>query len=222
MTAERDRTRALQSASLCLDYPDQALVNTAPVIAEAAAELPPPAGAPLARFVAHLTGTPLSQLTRDYVDTFDLRRRCCLYLTYYSHGDTRKRGMALLRFTHAYRRAGLELTGGELADHLGIVCAVAARAPETGLALLRDHRAAVELLAAALHDTASPYADVLDTIRAVLPEPAPDDLERALQLAAEGPPSEEVGLEPFAPPEYMGSHPAKTLRVFAGTPKVDR
>jgi nitrate reductase delta subunit len=63
----------------------------------------------------------------------------------------------------------------------------------------------VELLAAALRDAASPYADVLDTIRAVLPEPAPDDLERALQLAAEGPPSEEVGLEPFAPPEYMGA-----------------
>ena len=204
MTAERDRARALQSASLCLDYPDQALLDAAPLIAEAAAELPPAAGAPLARFVAHVTVTPMPQLTRDYVDTFDLRRRCCLYLTYYSHGDTRKRGMALLRFTHAYRTAGLAVTGGELADHLGIVCAVAARAPQTGLALLREHRAAVELLAAALHDAQSQYADVVDTIRAVLPEPAPDDLHRALQLAADGPPSEEVGLEPFAPPEYMG------------------
>jgi nitrate reductase delta subunit len=222
MSAELDRTRALQAASLCLDYPDQALLDAAPLLAETAGTLRAEAGAPLGRFVAHLAAAPLPELTRDYVDTFDLRRRCCLYLTYYSHGDTRKRGMALLRFTHAYHSAGLTVTGGELPDHLGIVCAVAARAPETGLALLRDHRAAVELLAAALHDTASPYADVLDTIRAVLPEPAPDDLERALRLAAEGPPSEEVGLEPFAPPEYMGSHPAKTLRVFAGTPKVDR
>ena len=205
MTAERDRTRALLAASLCLDYPDQILLDDAPLIAEVAGALPPAAGVPLSRFVAHLTATPLPRLTRDYVDTFDLRRRCCLYLTYYAHGDTRKRGMALLRFTHAYRTAGITVTSGELADHLGIVAAVAARAPETGLALLREDRAAVELLAAALRDVESPYADVVDTIRAVLPEPAPADLDRALQLAASGPPSEEVGLEPFAPPEYMGA-----------------
>jgi nitrate reductase delta subunit len=205
MTTDLDRTRALQAASLCLDYPDQELLDGAPLLAAAAGMLPAVAGVPLRRFVAHLTNTPLPQLTRAYVETFDLRRRCCLYLTYYAHGDTRKRGMALLRFTHAYRRAGLTVTGGELPDHLGIVCAVAARAPETGLALLRQHRAAVELLSAALREADSPYADVLDTIRAVLPEPAPDDLERALQLAADGPPSEEVGLEPFAPPEYMGA-----------------
>ena len=205
MTAELDRARALQAASLCLDYPDQALLDIAPLLAEAASVLPPSAGRPLGRFVAHLLGTPLPQLARDYVDTFDLRRRCCLYLTYYSHGDTRKRGMALLRFTHAYRQAGLALAGGELPDHLGVVCAVAARAPEAGLPLLHDHRAAVELLALALQDAHSPYAEVLDTIRAVLPEPAPEDLDLALQLAAAGPPSEEVGLEPFAPPEYMGA-----------------
>ena len=42
----------------------------------------------------------------DYVETFDLRRRCCLYLTYYTYGDTRKRGMALLQFKHLYRGPG--------------------------------------------------------------------------------------------------------------------
>ena len=44
----------------------------------------------------------------------------------------------------------------------------------------------------------------VDAIRAVLPDAAPADLDRALQLARSGPPEEEVGLEPFAPPEYMG------------------
>jgi nitrate reductase delta subunit len=57
----------------------------------------------------------------------------------------------------------------------------------------------------ALADAGSPYVDVLDVIRAVLPEPAPRDLDRALALARSGPPEEEVGLEPFAPPEYMGA-----------------
>jgi nitrate reductase delta subunit len=46
--------------------------------------------------------------------------------------------------------------------------------------------------------------DVVDAIRAVLPDAAPTDLDLALQLARSGPPEEEVGLEPFAPPEYMG------------------
>jgi nitrate reductase molybdenum cofactor assembly chaperone NarJ/NarW len=205
MTNDRDRTRALQAAALCLDYPDETLLERLPLLEQTAAALPPAAGAPLARFVTHLTGTEPGRLTRDYVETFDLRRRCCLYLSYYAHGDTRKRGMALLKFTHAYRTAGITLAGGELPDHLGLVCEVAARAPDTGLVLLRDNRAGVELLRIALEAAQSAYVDVLDTIRAVLPEPAPHDLERALELARAGPPAEEVGLEPFAPPEYMGA-----------------
>ncbi len=50
------------------------------------------------------------------METFDLRRRCALYLTYYRYGDTRKRGMAMLAFKAAYRAAGLEPTDSELPD----------------------------------------------------------------------------------------------------------
>jgi nitrate reductase delta subunit len=205
MTVEQDRTRALQAAALCLDYPDQALLDLLPLVRATAEVLPAAAGVPLTRFVRHLEATPPAQLARDYVDTFDLRRRCCLYLTYYAHGDTRKRGMAILEFTNAYRAAGLTLADRELPDHLAVVCEVAARAPDTGLPLLRRHRAGVELLRTALAEAGSPYLDVVDTVREVLPEPAPEDLRRAVELARSGPPAEEVGLEPFAPPEYMGA-----------------
>jgi nitrate reductase delta subunit len=201
----RDRTRALQAAALCLDYPDQALLELLPLLRATADALPAAARSPLTRFVGHLDATPPAELARDYVDTFDLRRRCCLYLTYYAHGDTRKRGMAILEFTTAYRAAGLTLAGRELPDHLAVACEVAARAPDTGLPLLHRHRAGVELLRAALAEAGSPYLDVVDTVRAVLPEPAPEDVRRALELARAGPPAEEVGLEPFAPPEYMGA-----------------
>jgi nitrate reductase delta subunit len=196
------QARALRAAALLLGYPDDELFARMPVIREAVATLPEPS---LARFVAHVETSSRADLERAYVDTFDLRRRCCLYLTYYSYGDTRKRGMALLRFTHAYRSAGFELLDGELPDHLGVVCEFAAAQPREGLRLLAEHRAAVELLRLALADAGSAYVDVVDGIRAVLPEAAPKDLERALLLAQTGPPAEEVGLEPFGPPELMGT-----------------
>ena len=114
--------------------------------------------------------------------------------------------MALLQFTAAYRAAGFELTAGELPDHLAVLCEFTAAAPEPGRALFRRHRAGLELLRTALDEAQSPWRHVVDAIRAVLPEAAPRDLQRALELARTGPPAEEVGLEPFAPPEYMGGH----------------
>ncbi|WP_372470387.1 molecular chaperone TorD family protein [Saccharothrix luteola] len=43
------------------------------------------------------------------------------YPTYFAYGDIRKRGMALLRFKHAYPATGLEPDDGELPDQLAIV-----------------------------------------------------------------------------------------------------
>ena len=70
--------------------------------------------------------TPLTELQADYVETFDTRRRCNLFLTYFAHGDTRKRGMALLRFKQTYLASGFELDDAELPDHLCVVLEYAA------------------------------------------------------------------------------------------------
>ena len=200
------RAAALQAASLLLAYPDERLQEQLPLLEALAGQLPVAAGEPLARVVAHLRTTARAEAERAYVDTFDLRRRCSPFLTYYAFGDTRKRGMALLRFTSTYRASGWDLVSEELPDHLAVVCEFAATADlAAGLALLAEHRAGVELLRMALGDLQSPYVDVLDLVRAALPDPAPRDLERALELARSGPPEEEVGLEPFAPPEAMGA-----------------
>lgn len=197
---------ALQAASLLLGYPDDELVAKAPALLAAADRLPTAGSEPLRRLTGHLQKTPLQVVQVDYTDTFDLRRRCCLYLTYFSHGDTRQRGMALLRFSHAYRSAGAEFLGGELPDHLAVVCEFAATTDLTlGLRLLNENRAAVELVRTALAENASPWTDALDLVRSVLPAAAPRDLEKALALARSGPPEEEVGLEPFGPPELMGA-----------------
>jgi nitrate reductase delta subunit len=200
----REFSRAMRLASLALGYPDDRWWRDIPLLDTAADAISGPPQAAMRRYLAAVAGLGQAAAQRTYVDTFDLRRRCCLYLTYYSCGDTRKRGMAMLQFTAAYRVAGFELTAAELPDHLAVLCEFTAAVPEQGRALFRRHRAGLELLYTALDEAQSPWWHVVDAIRAVLPEAAPRDLQRALDLARTGPPAEEVGLEPFAPPEYMG------------------
>ena len=189
-------------ASVLLQYPTTALFDGLGVLEAEAARLPRPCAAPLGRFLGWLRETPPSEVAQHYVATFDLRRRCALYLTYYRYGDTRKRGMAMLAFKAAYRAAGFEPSDSELPDYLPLVLDFAALHPR-GEKLLRAHRADLELLLRALRDAPSPYADVIEAVCAQLPALRRPDQALVRRFWESGPPAEEVGLEPFAPPEYM-------------------
>jgi nitrate reductase delta subunit len=184
--------------SYLLRYPDDGLRAAG---AEVGALADGPVRAALERFLAEIDARDSRAL---YVETFDLRRRLSLHLTYYEHGDTRRRGVAMLWLKRIYREAGLPLADGELPDHLAVMLAFAALAPEgCGEAVLAAHRPAIELLRLALHDTRSPYAHVLDALSEGLPPLAVEDRADVARIAREGPPEESVGLEPFAPPEVM-------------------
>ena len=205
----RNNVLAWQTQSLLLGYPDDQLLARQDLLRQATHALDGPVGAPLRGFLDHLAGTPATELAADYVATFDHRKRCCLYLTYYAHGDTRKRGMALLQLKQTYAAAGLHLTDEELPDHLAVVLEYASTDPDRGAQLLTEHRAGLELLRLALHDGHSPWAPVLDSVSATLPALHGNQHEAVARLAAEGPPGEQVGLDPFpapfAPPEYLPS-----------------
>lgn len=192
-----------QSSSLLLGYPDRVLLGRLDLVEAAATELPTSVGAPLLEFVSHLRATPLEQVQADYVETFDTRRRCNLFLTYFAHGDTRKRGMALLRFKQTYLHSGFVLDDAELPDHLCVVLEFAATGDQAlGRQLMLDHRAGLELLRLSLRDLDKPWAPVLDAITATLPPLRGDERDAVRRLAAEGPPEEEVGLAPFATPSF--------------------
>ncbi|RMI35175.1 nitrate reductase molybdenum cofactor assembly chaperone [Nocardia stercoris] len=197
--SERDRRLVWRIAALLLDYPGTENLELAGQLGAAASELPSEVRIPLKRFLAHLVVTPALELTQHYVETFDMRRRASLHLTYYAYGDTRKRGMALLRFKQAYRQAGVELGDHELPDHLGVVLEFAATVdPVGGERLLGEHLPVIELLRLSLSDSGSPYADILAAVAGTLPPLTTPDRRRIAELAAQGPPEEEVGLEPFA------------------------
>ena len=189
-------------ASVLLQYPTRALFDGLDELDAAARSAPRAARGHLAAFLAWLRATPPHEVAQHYVETFDLRRRSALYLTYYRHGDTRRRGMALLAFKTAYRAAGLEPDGAELPDYLPVVLDFAAVAPG-GEDLLRRHRADLELLRRALHEAGTPYARVVDAVCAQLPRLGRRDLLRVRAAEQQGPPAEDVGLEPFAPPGYL-------------------
>jgi len=194
-------------ASVLLQYPTTALFDGLGQLTEAAGEAPRASRAPFGIFLDWLTRTSPDTVARHYVETFDLRKRCALYLTYYRYGDTRKRGMAMLAFKAAYRAAGFEPTDDELPDYLPLVLDFAALHPR-GEQLLHAHRADLELLLRGLRDVPSPYADVIDAVCAQLPALRRPDQVLVRRFWESGPPAEEVGMEsidsaPFAPPGYL-------------------
>lgn len=149
-------------------------------------------------FVRWLQGTNPTKAAQHYVATFDHTRRRSLYLTYYRHGDTRTRGMALLALKHTYRNAGYEPPSTELPDYLPLMLEFAALSPDAGRQALVQQRAGLELLCRALHDADTPYAALVDAVRTSLPALRRHERNDLRVLASDGPPTEQVGLEPFA------------------------
>lgn len=191
-------------ASLLLRYPSASALERDAEIGEAVAALPARLRGPFERFLAHRSEAPPLDLEREYVETFDTRRRCTLNVSYYLYGDTRRRGVALLRLKRMYAAAGLVLDSDELPDHLPVMLEFAALAPAGyGEHVLQEHRVGIELLLLGLRHGGRPHADVIESVSAALPRLGLSQSRAVRKLAAEGPPDEQVGLEPFAPPEVM-------------------
>lgn len=203
-----DTTLTHRITSVLLRYPDdQVFAHLATVRAALPAITDAGARRSLAGFTEWLAGRTPTEAAQHYVATFDHTRRRGLYLTYYRHGDTRARGMALLALKHTYREAGYPPPDDELPDFLPLMLEFAATAPEPGRQVLVRCQAGLELLTDAVRGVDSPYAAPLDVIRTGLPELGPRHRRELRALADAGPPVEEVGLEPFAPPEYVtGDH----------------
>ncbi|MEI6620459.1 MAG: nitrate reductase molybdenum cofactor assembly chaperone [Actinomycetes bacterium] len=197
---ERQRCLTFLISARLLTYPDQGLLDDLATLRAATAELPEAIADPLRAELDRVESEELLRSQQLYVSTFDLKRRCCLYLTYYLNGDTRRRGVELWRFQQTYRQARMNVTGGELPDFLPVLLEFAADGGDAlgaAAVLLAEHREGLEVLQSALEGLTSPYAPVVAVVTAVLPELTPTQRAAADQLVAHGPPTESVGLEPF-------------------------
>jgi nitrate reductase delta subunit len=200
----REAATVFGCASVLLGYPDEHFADDVAAVERALDRLPGSSARDrLARVATWLAAMPVAEVARTYVEVFDLSSGTCLYLTYYRHGDTRARGMALAALIDAYRQAGFAVVPGELPDHLPALLELAAASP-VGATVLGEHRMALDALHDALVTKGTPYAEVVAAVRSGLPGPSRRDREALRRYRAEGPPSEDVGLEPFAPPEVLG------------------
>lgn len=184
------------AASVVLSYPDEGVLERLPLVERALTEADALAG--FAATLEHLRSMPLMDAQSWYVQEFDLSRRHALHLTYWTDGDTRRRGEVLAAVKQTYRDSGLLVDlDGELPDFLPMVLEFAAHgAPSIGVALLNTYRASLELLRIGLTEDGLPQAGIVAAICDSLGGPSPQTRAEVQQLH-DNPPSELVGLDGF-------------------------
>lgn len=192
MISDEDR-RLFALASIALRYPTSDWMES--LAAADLSELAPEAAEATKLLKQFFESTSLLDLQMKYVEIFDRKRRAGLYLSYYLNGDTRARGMALLRFKHIYNAEGWDPDNEELPDYLPMLLEfIAVSKSPVALELLVEHRAGVALLHIALRDMKSEYASLMKVILDAIPG---DSTGQALKLIQKGPQTELVGLAPY-------------------------
>jgi len=183
-----------QSAALLLAYPEGDLIDQLDVIEAAlngtiAAEQFGPV-------LGHLRGQQLRESQSFHVQEFDLSRRHALHLSYWTDGDTRRRGEVLAEIKGVYRESGLlgDLQG-ELPDYLPIMLEFAVADTERGHGLLQRFRASLELLRIGLAEDHLPHVSILAAICDSLPGESPKSRVEVQGMVDEVAPLEFVGLD---------------------------
>jgi nitrate reductase delta subunit len=225
-TVPADTVHTWAVCSAVLDYPTEELVSSLDDL-----EALVPDDTELLGLLTHLRSVGLTELQQEYVATFDLSRKCALYLTYFAYGDTRRRGAALVSFKEAYRSAGVEWAEepGELPDHLCAVLQLGATVDaDIARRLLNDYRAGVEMLRLALTgwrnddgSTGSPWAAAVTALCATLPALKGEEADAVRRLVEQGPPVEEVGLSGYGADPALATGPAliSAATIPVGAPR---
>lgn len=184
--------------SMLLQYPDEKLISRIPEIRAVLDESDKSVTESLDSFLLYIESTRLIAVQEHFVAIFDLKRKASPYLSFWTDGDTRNRGIGILKFKQAYLDSGFEIVDYELADHLAVVLEFAAVGDvSTGEALLTEFSGAINLINSSLEKLNSPYKDVLKCVVKTMPDLSPEIRAKMMEMAAAGPPVESVGLEPF-------------------------
>lgn len=164
-----DDNLTLKALSRLLLYPEAALQDAAPHLAEALTEdgrLDAPTRLGLMPLLRSLAGEDLYDLQEAYVSLFDRTRRLSLHLFEHVHGESRDRGQAMVDLAALYAQGGLAIDANELPDFLPLFLEFLATRPEAEAeGLLADVDHILATLEERLAERGSLYAAVLTAVR---------------------------------------------------------
>lgn len=222
MIGRRSKTEnsaaAWSIASALLRYPDESLIKALPQIRAAVIESRIDKAEEVVELIDSWIGRNVIDLQQEYVAVFDMGRNASLHMTWHQYGDRRQRGLVLLKLKREFQQYGMSPVEDELPDWLPLMLEFAVRAPEpAGRELLEKWRAPIELVRSALHEQDRPQAVLLDIVSGTLSKLGPSIRDAVETLLAEGPPGEDVGLEPFGPDNDMPSATLPVAHSYAPT-----
>lgn len=219
--SDATRVDSWRVASALLRYPDDELMAALPAIRSAVIDAKIPHYEQVVALIDDWLSRDVIDLQSEYVEVFDLGRHNSLYTTWHQYGESRERGIALLKMKRTFQKHGMSPIEDELPDWLPLMLEFAATAPApAGVNLLEDWRAPIELVRGSLHENDRQQAVLLDLVSSTLSKLGSNVVEAVAKLLEEGPPTEEVGLEPFGPGNEMPSAtlPAAEQYVPTGGP----
>lgn len=196
---EHQRRSVAMAVSVLLNYPDENYHETQAAVQAQLDGLPLEIAADFEAFFGWAQATSLRELEEHYVETFDQRRRCSLFLSYYAVGDTRQRGMAILAFGQQLRELGFDFDeNNELPDHLCVVLEALGlsegTAHQQAVEFVASYRDGLEVLRSALDNTGSPYVSLIIALCRALPQVDAETAQKYIDLIRTGPPAEVVGI----------------------------
>lgn len=210
--SDEQRKLTAMMAAVLLRYPDQDHMDRLNMVLDQVDNLPGPIAEEIREFLSAAFSLGPRALEEHYVETFDQRRRCSLFLSYYAVGDTRQRGAAILAFRQQLEGLGLEETSNELPDHLCVILEAVAltegASHERAVEMISSHRDGIEVLRFALQGVDSPYHHVITALCMALPLIDEETIDRYVELIRSGPPAELVGIDvqqlpfPTAQPDH--------------------
>ncbi|MBP2478973.1 nitrate reductase delta subunit [Crossiella equi] len=178
-------------AGECFQWPDEPLFERLPLLGEAAGELPPAPRAAVLDLLAALADRGPVAAGQHYVELFDTKPGRCLHLTWYTDGDTRRRGGSLAGLKQTFRQHGFALAESELPDFLPVLLEFAALAEKPGQGLLGEFRPALVRLHEALSTEDAAYGGLLNAVLLTIPVP-----RKGVRAAQPTPLVEQVGVAP--------------------------
>lgn len=185
----RNPVRLLRALAALLSYPDAGLREALPEIVatiRASRALNKPVKADLIGLADEIARSEEFEAQGRYVDLFDVGRRTSLNLFEHIHGDSRKRGPAMIELQEHYRQAGLQQDNNLLPDHLPVLLEyLSCRKSGEARTTLVDISHVVRRLGNTLLHRNSRYAAVMAALLALAHE-------KGLDARAPAPPPEDI------------------------------